>query len=174
MCKLHTWTMFRLTLWQSASHCQTSRWKLSRDWLQKKYSFHMNLVNNLHLGASLRNDLKFSTASGSYCLGNTTLTSIQISDQQEDTDFFWYCMDHVTFCNISVIQQDTQYLMINFIHNIQQLNNILLLWGWRKNCSSSFTLITYPDIQNCNIQHKNAPEDGLMKPETCWATECCE
>ena len=30
----------------------------------------------------------------------------------------WYCMDRVSFCNISVIQQDTQYLMINFIHNI--------------------------------------------------------
>jgi hypothetical protein len=28
----------------------------------------------------------------------------------------------VTSCNISVIQQDTQYLMINFIRNIQQLN----------------------------------------------------
>ena len=27
-----------------------------------------------------------------------------------------------TFCNVYVIQQDTQYLMIKFIHNIQQLN----------------------------------------------------
>ena len=26
---------------------------------------------------------------------------------------------------------------------------------------------TYRDIPNCNIQHKNAPEDGLLKPETC-------
>ena len=34
----------------------------------------------------------------------------------------WYCMDRVSFCNIYVIQKDTQYLMINFIHNIQQLN----------------------------------------------------
>ena len=33
--------------------------------------------------------------------------------------------------------------------------------------SSSFTLITYRDIPNCNIQHKNAPEDGLLKSETC-------
>ena len=31
----------------------------------------------------------------------------------------WYGMDCVIFWNISVIQQDTQYLMINFIHNIQ-------------------------------------------------------
>ena len=31
-------------------------------------------------------------------------------------------MDRVSFCNISVIQQGKQYLMINFIHNIQQLN----------------------------------------------------
>ena len=32
----------------------------------------------------------------------------------------WYCMDReVSFCNIYVIQQDTQYLMINFIRNIQ-------------------------------------------------------
>ena len=31
-------------------------------------------------------------------------------------------MDRVTFCNIYVLQQDAQYLMINFIHNIQQLN----------------------------------------------------
>ena len=31
----------------------------------------------------------------------------------------WYCMDRVLFCNIYVIQQETQYLMINFIHNIQ-------------------------------------------------------
>ena len=31
-------------------------------------------------------------------------------------------MDRVSFCNIYVIQRDTQYLMINFIHNIQQLN----------------------------------------------------
>ena len=23
------------------------------------------------------------------------------------------------------------------------------------------------DIPNCNIQHKNAPEDGLLKSETC-------
>ena len=28
-------------------------------------------------------------------------------------------------------------------------------------------LLTYRDIPNCNIQHKNAPEDGLLKPETC-------
>ena len=33
--------------------------------------------------------------------------------------------------------------------------------------SSSFPLITYRDIPNCNIQHKNAPEDGLLKSETC-------
>ena len=33
--------------------------------------------------------------------------------------------------------------------------------------SSSFTLITYRDIPNCNIQHKNALEDGLLKSETC-------
>ena len=33
-----------------------------------------------------------------------------------------YCMDRVSFCSIYVIQQDTQYLMINFIHNIQWLN----------------------------------------------------
>ena len=33
---------------------------------------------------------------------------------------------------------------------------------------------TYRDIRNCNIQHKNAPEDGLLKSETCWATECYE
>ena len=39
---------------------------------------------------------------------------------------------------------------------------------------SSFTLITYRDIPNCNIQHKNAPEDGLLKSETCCATECYE
>ena len=31
-------------------------------------------------------------------------------------------MDRLSFCNISVIQQDTQYLMSKFIHNIQQLN----------------------------------------------------
>ena len=31
--------------------------------------------------------------------------------------------------------------------------------------SSSFTLITYRDIPNRNIQHKNAPEDGLLKSE---------
>jgi hypothetical protein len=29
-----------------------------------------------------------------------------------------YRMDRVSDCSISVIQQDTQYLMINFIHNI--------------------------------------------------------
>ena len=67
----------------------------------------------------------------------------------------WYCCDRVSFCNISVIQQDTQYLMINFIHNIDWLNmfqtsvvhlqersyavccNLVrldTLWGWRKNC----------------------------------------
>ena len=33
-----------------------------------------------------------------------------------------YCMDRASFCNISVIQQDTHYLMINFIRNIQYLN----------------------------------------------------
>jgi hypothetical protein len=51
-----------------------------------------------------------------------------------------------------------------------------LLWGWRKNCSSSFTLITTYVSRHTksNIQHKNAPEDGLLKPETCWATECYE
>ena len=26
---------------------------------------------------------------------------------------------------------------------------------------------TYRDIPNCNIQHKNALEDGLLKSETC-------
>ena len=26
---------------------------------------------------------------------------------------------------------------------------------------------TYRDIPSCNIQHKNAPEDGLLKSETC-------
>ena len=30
-------------------------------------------------------------------------------------------MDCVSFCNISVIQQDTQYLMINFIHTCEKL-----------------------------------------------------
>ena len=25
----------------------------------------------------------------------------------------------------------------------------------------------YRDIPNCNIQHKNAPEDGLLKSEIC-------
>ena len=40
-------------------------------------------------------------------------------------------------------------------------------------CSSSFTLIT-TDIPNCNIQHKNAPEDGLFKSETYRVTECYE
>ena len=34
--------------------------------------------------------------------------------------------------------------------------------------SSSFTLITYRDIPNCNIQHKNAPENGPLKSET-WS-----
>ena len=33
---------------------------------------------------------------------------------------------------------------------------------------------TYPDIPNCNIQHKNTPEDGLLKSERCRATECYE
>ena len=33
---------------------------------------------------------------------------------------------------------------------------------------------TYRDIPNCNIQHKNAPEDGLLKSKTCRATECYE
>ena len=46
---------------------------------------------------------------------------------------------------ISVIQQATQYLMINFIHNNR----------------------TYRDVPNWNIQRKNAPEDGLLKSETC-------
>ena len=27
---------------------------------------------------------------------------------------------------------------------------------------------------NYTIQHKNAPEDGLLKSETCCATECYE
>ena len=31
----------------------------------------------------------------------------------------WYCMDCVSFCNIYVIQQGAQYLMIKFIHNVQ-------------------------------------------------------
>ena len=26
---------------------------------------------------------------------------------------------------------------------------------------------TYQDIPNCNIAHKNAPEDGQLKSETC-------
>ena len=34
-------------------------------------------------------------------------------------------------------------------------------------CNSSFALITYRDISNCNIQHKNAHGDGLLKSETC-------
>ena len=33
--------------------------------------------------------------------------------------------------------------------------------------SSTFNLITYRDIPNRNIQHKNAPEDGILKSETC-------
>ena len=33
--------------------------------------------------------------------------------------------------------------------------------------NSSFTLITYRDIPNCNIEHKNAPEDGLLESEIC-------
>ena len=94
-------------------------------------------------------------------------------------------------CTISVIQQDTQYVMINFIHNIQYLDtfrasivhlqersyavrcNLVCLdtsccyEGEGRTASSYFTLITYRDIPNCNIQHKNAPEDGLLKSETC-------
>ena len=34
-------------------------------------------------------------------------------------------------------------------------------------CSSSFTLITCRDTPNCNTQHNNAPEDGLLKSEIC-------
>ena len=34
-------------------------------------------------------------------------------------------------------------------------------------CISSLALITYRDIPNCNIQHKDAPEDGLLKSATC-------
>ena len=26
---------------------------------------------------------------------------------------------------------------------------------------------TYRDIPNCNVQYKNAPEDGRLKSETC-------
>ena len=33
-------------------------------------------------------------------------------------------------------------------------------------CSSSFTLITFRYIPNCNIEHMNTPEDGLLKSET--------
>ena len=35
---------------------------------------------------------------------------------------WWLNFDYFTDFIVSVIQQDTQYLMINFIHNIQQLN----------------------------------------------------
>ena len=31
----------------------------------------------------------------------------------------WYFMDRVSFCNIYITQRDTQYLMINFMQNIQ-------------------------------------------------------
>ena len=34
-------------------------------------------------------------------------------------------------------------------------------------CSSSFTVITTGRIETYQIQHKNAPEDGLLKSETC-------
>ena len=27
--------------------------------------------------------------------------------------------------------------------------------------------VTYQAIRNCNIKHKNAPEDGVLKSETC-------
>ena len=37
----------------------------------------------------------------------------------KNTLFLWYCMDRLSFFNIYVIQQATQYLMINFIRNIQ-------------------------------------------------------
>ena len=40
--------------------------------------------------------------------------------------------------------------------------------------SSSFTLITYRDVPNCNIQHKNVPEDGLLKSETYSASQYYE
>ena len=56
-------------------------------------------------------------------------------------------MDSLSFCNIHVIEQDTQYT--------------------NTASTSSFTPITYQDIPNCNTQHKNAPEDGLLKSETC-------
>ena len=101
----------------------------------------------------------------------------------------WYCMNRLSFCNIYVIQRDTQYLMILFItfnsstcFGLQYsiFRSVLMLYVaiWYVSirpvvmrvkeellCSSSFTLITYRDIPNFNIQHKNAPEMEYWSPK---------
>ena len=51
--------------------------------------------------------------------GSTPPRHLTHCSSQNRKDTLWYCTDYVSFCNIYVIQQDTQDLMINFIHNIQ-------------------------------------------------------
>ena len=68
------------------------------------------------------------------------------------------------------------YILQNDTRSIQyQINRKSVVMGVKEELqsSSSFTLITYRDITNCNIQH-NAPEDGLLKSETFSATEYYE
>ena len=53
---------------------------------------------------------------------DSDLISSSVMDKsrcEKCSGYIWYCVDRVAFCNIYVIQQDTQYLMINFINNIQ-------------------------------------------------------
>ena len=47
------------------------------------------------------------------------LITLCITWDMEGHFLIWYCMDLLSFCIMNVMQQDTQYLMINFIHNIQ-------------------------------------------------------
>ena len=104
-------------------------------------------------------------------------------------------------CIILQFQQDIQRFMIKFIHNTLEARHVSDLNGPSSGAFSScmlqiwyvavrvlldmsrcyavvgitaFFLRKNTTYQICNIQLENAPEDGLLRHETCRAAKCYE
>jgi hypothetical protein len=88
-----------------------------------------------------------------------------------------YCAN-VSSCNLYVIQLDRQYSLINFIHNTYWLNmfrtsTVHLQERFSSSCKLQIWYVVFcvRKIQHTKFAtyslRKNAPEDGLLRSETC-------
>ena len=79
----------------------------------------------------------------------------------------WYCTDGVPSCSIHAVQQDTQTDLNEYVYSalmlVQHVSDLTVLLDM----SSSTRITTYQSLQIQLVQ--NAPDDGPVRSETCWA-----